>query len=79
MQRASFVLVAKAEIGTLRTFARQRGWERIRLLSSHDSTFNRDFGMENADGSQNPGLSVLMILPAWRMASINKASFSGFG
>jgi predicted dithiol-disulfide oxidoreductase (DUF899 family) len=63
MQRASFVLVAKAEIGTLRTFARQRGWERIRLLSSHSSTFNRDFGMENADGSQNPGLSVFTRTP----------------
>src|ERR1700730_16794594 len=63
MQRASFVLVVKAEIGTLRNFARQRGWERIRLLSSHDSTFNRDFGMENADGSQNPGLSVFTRTP----------------
>lgn len=58
MQRASFVLVAKAEISKLRSFARQRGWDRIRLLSSPDTTFNRDFGMENADGSQNPGLSV---------------------
>ncbi len=58
MQRASFVLVAKAEIHKLRSFARRRGWDRIRLLSSHDTTFNRDVGMENADGSQNPGLSV---------------------
>ncbi len=58
MPRARFVLVAKAEIGKLRSFARQRGWDRIRLLSSHDTTFNRDFGMQNADGSQNPGVSV---------------------
>lgn len=59
MQRASFVLVAKAEISKLRAWARQRGWDRIRLLSCHDSTFNRDFSMESADGGQQPGVSVL--------------------
>ena len=63
LQRTSFVLVAKAEISKLRSWARQRGWDRIRLLSSHDNTFNRDFGMENADGSQLPGLSVFTRTP----------------
>ena len=63
MQRASFALVAKAEISKLRGFARQRGWDHIRLLSSHDNTFNRDFGMENDDGTQNPGLSVFTRTP----------------
>ncbi len=63
MQRASFALVAKAEISKLRGFARQRGWDHIRLLSSHDNTFNRDFGMESADGAQNPGLSVFTRTP----------------
>lgn len=58
MQRVSFVLVAKAEVGTLRHFARQRGWDRIRLLSCQDSTFNRDFNMESASGDQQPGLSI---------------------
>jgi len=57
-RRASFVFVAKAEIGALRRWARQRGWDRIRLLSSHDTTFNRDFNMEDANGDQQPGLSV---------------------
>jgi predicted dithiol-disulfide oxidoreductase (DUF899 family) len=57
-QRASFVLVAKEEIGTLRRWARHRSWDRVRLLSSHDSTFNRDFDMESASGDQQPGLSV---------------------
>jgi predicted dithiol-disulfide oxidoreductase (DUF899 family) len=63
MQRASFVLVAKADIKKLRSWARKRGWDRIRLLSSHDNTFNRDFAMEEADGSQNPGLSVFTRTP----------------
>jgi predicted dithiol-disulfide oxidoreductase (DUF899 family) len=62
-QRASFVLIAKAEINKLRRWARQRGWDRIRLLSSHDNTFNRDFGMEGADGAQYPGLSVFARTP----------------
>jgi len=57
------VLVAKADINKLRSWARRRGWNRIRLLSSHDNTFNRDFGMEEADGSQNPGLSVFTRTP----------------
>ncbi len=57
-QRVSFVLVAKAEIGKVRRWARDRGWDRIRLLSSHGSPFNHDMGMEFADGSQSAGLSV---------------------
>ena len=54
MQRASFVLVAKAEIGRLRRFARRRGWDRIRLLSCHDSTFNRDLNMEARPKKSHP-------------------------
>lgn len=57
-RQASFVIVAKAEIGKLRRWARDRRWDRIRLLSSHDNTFNRDLGMEDEDGSQGAGLSV---------------------
>jgi predicted dithiol-disulfide oxidoreductase (DUF899 family) len=57
-RRASFVLVATAETGRLRRWARERGWDRIRLLSSHDTTFIRDLGREYDDGSQNSGVSV---------------------
>jgi predicted dithiol-disulfide oxidoreductase (DUF899 family) len=63
MQRASFVLVAKAEITALRTFARGRGWGRIRLLSSLNTTFDHDCGMGNADGTTMPGLSVFTRTP----------------
>lgn len=56
-QNANLVLVAKAEIGRLRAFAARRGWRRLRLLSSHDTSFNADFGMED-DFSQWPGVSV---------------------
>ena len=57
-QHASFVLVARAEIGRLRRWARRRDWGRIRLLSAHHNTFIRDLNMETEDGSQLPGVSV---------------------
>jgi predicted dithiol-disulfide oxidoreductase (DUF899 family) len=63
-QRASFVLNAKAEIARFRSWGRRRGWTNIRLVSSHDSSFNRDFGFENEDGSQSPGLSVFTKSPS---------------
>ena len=56
-QKANFVLVAKVEIGKLRDWARHRGWDKIRLLSSGQSTFNADFQVED-DRSQHPGVSV---------------------
>lgn len=57
-QRANVALVAKQEIAKLRDFARNRGWPNLRLLSSQDTSFNADFGMEDGDGNQMPGVSV---------------------
>ena len=56
-QKANFVLVAKVEIGELREWARRRGWDKIRLLSSGQCSFNADFQVER-DGGQHPGVSV---------------------
>jgi predicted dithiol-disulfide oxidoreductase (DUF899 family) len=55
--RANFVLVARADIGKFRAWARGRGWRNIRLLSSRDSTFS-DVGAEEDDAHQIPGASV---------------------
>ncbi len=57
--KTNFVIIAKAEIGKLRDWARARGWTKVRLLSSHDNTFNRDFKVEDSE-SQRPGLSVFV-------------------
>jgi predicted dithiol-disulfide oxidoreductase (DUF899 family) len=46
-KRANFVLVTKAPIERLRSWARSRGWKNIRLLSSNGTTFNHDFGVED--------------------------------
>jgi len=57
-KRANFVLVTKAPIERLRAWARGRGWKNIRLLSSFDTTFNRDFGVEDKQENQLPSISV---------------------
>lgn len=58
-QRASFVVVAKADADKLRQWAELRGWGRLRMLSSRESTFNHDLGFEDDDDNvQLPGVSV---------------------
>lgn len=56
--RANFVLVAKAPIAKFKKWAKGRGWRNITLLSSHGTTFNRDFHAEDEDGDQVPAISV---------------------
>jgi predicted dithiol-disulfide oxidoreductase (DUF899 family) len=57
-QRLDFAVVAAADVPTLRAYARERGWDRLRLLSAGNSTFKRDFGSENPDGGQDSTISV---------------------
>jgi len=58
-QSADVVLVAKTEVATLRALARTRGWRNLPLLSSGGTAFNADLQMEDADGNQMPGVSVI--------------------
>jgi predicted dithiol-disulfide oxidoreductase (DUF899 family) len=53
-----FVVVAKAPLTRVVAFARERGWQRLRLLSSANNTFNRDYHAETAAGAQRPMLNV---------------------
>ena len=57
-QTTDFAIVAAADPATLRAYARERGWEKLRLLSAGDSTFKSDLGSENADGGQDSQISV---------------------
>jgi predicted dithiol-disulfide oxidoreductase (DUF899 family) len=57
-RRTAFAVVAKAPIGKLRQWARQRGWHGLRIVSSHDSTFNEDLRVETPSGGQWPAVSV---------------------
>lgn len=57
-QRLSLTVVAKTPIARLLTFAQERGWRRLRLLSSSGTSYNRDYLAETADGRQKPMLNV---------------------
>jgi len=57
-QRVNLAVVAKAPIERVRTFGAERGWRRLRLLSSAGSTYNRDYLAETPDGEQQPMLNV---------------------
>lgn len=61
-QNVNFVVVAKAPIETLRSYAAKRGWDQIRILSSYESKFNIDIGVEKPsffpEAYQMPGISV---------------------
>lgn len=59
-ERTNLALVAKKNIESLNAWGRGRGWQQLRLLSSRNNTFNVDIGAENADASQNPGISVFV-------------------
>lgn len=57
-QNLDFAIVAAADVPTLRAFARERGWDKLRLLSAAKNAFKFDFGSENPDGGQDSTLSV---------------------
>lgn len=57
-QRAAFVAIAKSPIERIAAFAHQRSWRNLRLISSADTTYNRDYGGESSRGNQIPSLNV---------------------
>jgi predicted dithiol-disulfide oxidoreductase (DUF899 family) len=57
-QHVNFAVVAKTSLPRLLTWANERGWRHLRLLSSAGNTYNRDYFGEAADGSQVPMLNV---------------------
>jgi predicted dithiol-disulfide oxidoreductase (DUF899 family) len=54
----NLVVVAKAPLERVLTFAGERGWRRLRLLSSARNTYNRDYHAETETGAQRPMLNV---------------------
>ncbi|HEY2600309.1 MAG TPA: DUF899 family protein [Thermoleophilaceae bacterium] len=57
-QHLNLAVVAKAPLPRLVGFAKERGWRRLRLLSSAANTYNRDYHAETAEGAQRPMLTV---------------------
>jgi predicted dithiol-disulfide oxidoreductase (DUF899 family) len=54
----NFAVVAKAPLARILDFAEERGWRRLRLLSSATNNYNRDYLAETAEGHQRPMLNV---------------------
>jgi predicted dithiol-disulfide oxidoreductase (DUF899 family) len=57
-QNLDFAVVAAADLPTLRAFARERGWDKLRLLSAGNNTFKYDLGSEDREGGQDSTVSV---------------------
>jgi predicted dithiol-disulfide oxidoreductase (DUF899 family) len=57
-QLVNFAVVAKAPLERVLAFGEERGWRRLRLLSSAGNTYNRDYFAETAEGDQRPMLNV---------------------
>jgi predicted dithiol-disulfide oxidoreductase (DUF899 family) len=57
-QHVNLAVVAKSPLERILTFAEERGWRRLRLLSSAATTYNRDYLGETAEGFQRPMLNV---------------------
>ena len=57
-QRVNFVIVARAPLARLRSFAAERGWRHLQLLSTGGNRYNRDYLGESADGSSMPIMNV---------------------
>jgi len=57
-QNLDFAVVAAADVPTLSAFARERGWDKLRLLSAGNSTFKYDLGSEDREGHQDSTVSV---------------------
>ncbi|MFC5475697.1 DUF899 family protein [Paraherbaspirillum soli] len=60
LQRVNVAVVAKSPIQRIQTFARQRGWHNLRLLSSAHNSYNADYHGETPDGKQIPALNVFV-------------------
>lgn len=57
-QHINLAVVAKTSLPRLLTFAAERGWRHLHLLSCAANTYNRDYHGETAEGVQRPMLNV---------------------
>src|SRR6266550_1351388 len=57
-QNVDVAIVAAADSAALRAHARERGWDRLRLLSCGANTFKYDLGSEDREGNQDSTVSV---------------------
>ena len=59
-ERVNFVVLVAGDVESFAQYAAGRGWGHARLVSAAESDFKRQLGFEGDDGSQLPGVSVLV-------------------
>jgi len=59
-QAVNLAVVAKTTPERIRAFAEERGWRNLRLLSSRNNSYNRDYHAEWEDGEQAPILNAFV-------------------
>jgi predicted dithiol-disulfide oxidoreductase (DUF899 family) len=59
-QLLNLAVVAKSEPARIRAFAHERGWRHLRLLSSQNNNYNRDYHAETPEGEQMPMMNVFV-------------------
>jgi predicted dithiol-disulfide oxidoreductase (DUF899 family) len=69
-QRVSLAVVAKSPISRLIAFAEQRGWRRLRLLSTSGNIYDRDY-FGDTDGVSAETRGRLALKPGWDQPMIN--------
>jgi len=57
-ENVNFVVVARSPLPPILTWARERGWRHLRLLSSAGNAYNADYLAETPEGAQRPMLNV---------------------
>jgi len=59
-ERINLAVVARSPIERIIAFAKPRGWNSVRLLSSANNTYHPDYFGETADGEQYPMANVFV-------------------
>jgi predicted dithiol-disulfide oxidoreductase (DUF899 family) len=59
-RRTAFAVIGKAPVVKLRGWARRRGWDGLRIVSSYGTSFNPDLHVEGPKGGQWPAVSVFV-------------------
>lgn len=58
LRRVAFAVIARSPIERMLAFKNERGWRHLRLYSSGQNDFNRDYAGEDPDGDDNAAFNV---------------------
>ncbi|MGI0026315.1 MAG: DUF899 family protein [Nitrosopumilaceae archaeon] len=61
--QTNFIVVSKAPIQKLQAWKKKRGWNNLRLLSSFNNSYNKDYFAEDSNSEQIPALNVFQKTP----------------